>query len=34
MIAYRNSQAWALSARFEVHDCYSIMPMLPPVDGC
>jgi hypothetical protein len=33
MIAYKNSQTWALSARFEALDCRPMMPMLPPESG-
>lgn len=33
MIAFKNSQTWALSARFEALDCHMLMPMFPYVDS-
>ncbi len=33
MIAFKNSQTWALSARFEALDCCMTMPMFRLVKG-
>lgn len=33
MIAHKNSQTWALSARFEALDCCRLMPMFQLFTG-